>query len=266
MEVRILGAGGIGYHLWENIVRKLLYMDERSTVVIIDGDEVELDNVTRQFSDLDIGMNKAKVLAIAANDRFDLGAKVRVRAVPEFLNNDTVKRHRKEWIGNGYLFLGCVDQNQSRLFLEKEVSKLRNFIYIDGGNAKTTGQAMAYVKRYGRTILPKLSDIAPEMKSSIGEPLPGEGGCLASGPQTAMANRMVAIAMECLLDHILENKKPKINEIRIDVKAGTMIPRRSKPIKKRKAGKKKAVKKKGKKDVKQKNNRRAGARQQPQQV
>jgi molybdopterin/thiamine biosynthesis adenylyltransferase len=262
MEVRIFGAGGIGYHLWENIIRKLLYLEERSNVYIIDGDLVQIDNVTRQFSDLDVGMNKAKVLAIAANNRFSLGDKVIVRAVPEFLNNETVKRHRKEWIKTGHLFLGCVDQNQSRLFLEKEVSKLKDFIYVDGGNAKTTGQAMAYMKRNGRTILPKLSAIAPEMKASAGDPLPGEGSCLTSGPQTAMANRMVAMAMECLVDHILSVKKPTMNEIRISVEAGTMVPRLSKPIKKRK----KPVKKKGRKDVRKKNNRRAGARQQPQQV
>jgi hypothetical protein len=53
-----------------------------------------------------------------------------------------------------------------------------------------------------------------------------------------------------------------MNEIRISVEAGTMVPRLSKPIKKRK----KPVKKKGRKDVRKKNNRRAGARQQPQQV
>lgn len=243
MEVRIFGAGGIGYHLWENIIRRVLYLEERSNVFVIDGDIVEPGNITRQFSELDIGMNKADMITRMAYNRFSLGSRILVRSVPEFLNNNTVKRHRKEWINSGYLFLGCVDQNQSRLFLENEVSKLRDFIYIDGGNTETTGQAMAYMKRNGRTILPKLSAIAPEMKSSAGEPMPGEGSCLTSGPQTAMVNRMVAMAMECLLDHLLTVKKPKMNEIRINVKAGTMVPRRSKPIKKKKKGRKKKEKK-----------------------
>lgn len=233
MEVRMIGAGGIGYHLWEGIIRILMSLDEQSAFVIVDGDEVELTNLSRQFFPDAIGRNKAEVIAEMARTRFDLADKIVVEACPQFLNNETLTMHRKTWIENGYLFLGCVDNNQTRIMVEKEVSKLRDMVYVDGGNTDTTGQAMAYMKRKNRTVLPKITAISPEILADRDKTLPGEHGCLESGPQTALVNRTVATAMEIMVNHLLIRKKPKMNEIRIDTKRGGMYPRLSKPIRRK---------------------------------
>ena len=228
MEVRMVGAGGIAHWLWESLFRYLLSLDEQSNVVIIDGDDIEPGNLTRQFFPNDLGKSKAEVLAQRAVEQFDLSGKITVRAVGQYLNNETVKAHRVSWIGNGYLFLGCVDNDRSRVFLEDEVFRLRNFIYVTGGNDDTEGQAIGCAKRLGRRVLPRISEVAPEILDDEG-PLPGEG-CLESGPQTVLANKGVALAMEVLVHHLLEERNPKFNEIRVDLKTAKMMPRMSKAI------------------------------------
>jgi len=222
MEVAILGAGGIAYHLWEDIIRYLLSLEERSSLYVIDGDSVELNNLTRQFFPSAIGKNKATMIATMAK-RFDLDDHVMVHAVPEYLNHETLEKHRSLWIDRCTLFLGCVDRDGVRVFLETEVARKKDAIYIVGGNDDRGGQAQAYVRKKGRNALPKISHIAPEILADK-DPLPGEGGCLESGPQTALANKATAVAMEILLHHVLSKPKPTINEIRVDTRTGKMIP------------------------------------------
>jgi len=223
MKVAILGAGGITYHLWEDIIRYLLSLEKKSSLYVIDGDSVELNNLTRQFFPSAIGKNKAIMIATMAKERFDLDGHVMIHAVPEYLNHETLEKHRSLWIDRCYLFLGCVDRDGVRVFLETEVARKKNAIYVVGGNDNHGGQAQAYVRKSGRNILPKVSHIAPEILADK-DPLPGEGGCLESGPQTALANKATAVAMEILVHHVLSKAKPSINEIRVDTRTGKMIP------------------------------------------
>lgn len=223
MEVAIIGAGGIAYHLWEDVVRLLFTLDESSSLYIIDGDTIEATNLSRQFFPAAIGKNKAEMIAEMAKTRFG-DNHISIHAVPEFLNRGNLQMHRSLWIDRCSLFLGCVDNNQTRVFIEEEVACKRDAIYVVGGNDKYEGQAQAFVRKGGRNLLPKITHIAPEILADKA-PLPGDGtGCLVSGPQTALANKAAAMAMEMLVHHLLKRTKPSMNEIRVDTRTGKMTP------------------------------------------
>lgn len=64
VKVIMLGAGGTGAHIAPHLYRLLYALDRPVKFIICDGDKVEEKNLVRQnFTEADLGENKAKVVA-----------------------------------------------------------------------------------------------------------------------------------------------------------------------------------------------------------
>ena len=77
-----LGAGGTGGHIAPHLYRLLYALGRPTRYIICDGDKVEEKNLLRQnFSPVDLGENKARVLAERYSTVFGLEAEY----VPAFI-------------------------------------------------------------------------------------------------------------------------------------------------------------------------------------
>jgi molybdopterin/thiamine biosynthesis adenylyltransferase len=231
----IVGCGGITNYLYDWLVRYLISKNEPCNLYLIDGDEIEVSNMSRQWFESMIGSNKAEAAKSAIESRLSTTTLL-IHAVPVFLNTRTVETHRAVWLKEGVIVLACVDNNSTRVFLESEVEKLKDAVLICGGNEETSGQAQIFWRRKNRNRTPKISDIAPEILQNSGA-LPGDGGCLvSSGGQTAMANWGTALAMAIMLQRVEENpeEKPKENEIALDLARARMTAFRRPSLRRKK--------------------------------
>ena len=73
VKVVMLGAGGTGAHIAPHLYRLLYALERPVDFIICDGDTVESKNLVRQnFTEADLGENKAKVIAERYSDAFGL--------------------------------------------------------------------------------------------------------------------------------------------------------------------------------------------------
>lgn len=223
MRVSVVGCGGIGYYLAEGIARLMAKRDEPSTMYLVDGDVIEEKNLERQFFRGVVGKHKAAALANLIGERFG-GDKLMVVPVTDYLNQGSLAYHRKTWLNDGIIIMSCVDNNATRVFLEKHfVDFVSDGTLIDGGNDDVRGQAQIVVRIGGRNVTPLISETDPEILVDAGEPLPSIDHCLensVSEPQTAQVNKAVALAMELLFE--LAGTTPSINEIRVAIHPPSM--------------------------------------------
>lgn len=202
MNFAILGAGGIGYHLAEDLARLICYppavVKDRfkdPVLWIIDGDEVEDHNLGRQHGAASVGRNKAEVLADFIRGVFP---QLQVRTVPLYLSDKLLSEHR-EWLKEGITIFGCVDNNTTRCFVEDRLDRFDDFTWVDGGNDEDSGQAMAWRRTEGVDRCPAITRRNPEMRQeSTGDTFPDQVDCSqewVTQPQLALANRAVSTAM-----------------------------------------------------------------------
>ena len=86
VKIVMLGAGGTGAHIAPHLYRLLYALDRQVKFIICDGDTVEDKNLVRQnFTQADLGENKARVIAERYSDVFSLETSY----IPHF-------RHQKE--------------------------------------------------------------------------------------------------------------------------------------------------------------------------
>lgn len=82
VKIVMLGAGGTGGHIAPHIYRLLYALDRPARFIICDGDIVEQKNLVRQnFSEADLGRNKARVLA----ERYSRVFGIETEYVPNFV-------------------------------------------------------------------------------------------------------------------------------------------------------------------------------------
>lgn len=216
----ILGAGGIGYHLAEPLVRFVNYTyADRASVVIIDGDRVEEKNLERQHGIESLNKNKATILAEQLKKKFLL--KCGIRAVPKYFSQKTRNDDDFSCIGEDVTLFVCVDNDATRVFCEQHVQKLTNATMVVGGNDFSTGQAQLFVRRGNSNLTPKISQIAPEILMMRDE-FPDEVGCdvaVVSEPQLIFVNNSIANAMLNLWwsQVFINNTDSYINEIQVNV-------------------------------------------------
>lgn len=221
----IVGAGGIGYHLAEPLVRFVNFAyQEMATVTIIDGDRVEEKNLERQHGIEALNKNKATILVDQLKKKFDL--KCGIRAVPKYFTQTTKTDPDFACIGEGVHLFVCVDNDATRVFCETQIERLRNGYMVVGGNDFATGQAQLFIRSDANNLTPKISQIAPEILLMKDE-FPDEVGCdvaVVSQPQLIFVNNSVANAMLNLWwSQIYERagNKSIINEIQVNVKTAS---------------------------------------------
>jgi PRTRC genetic system ThiF family protein len=139
----LVGCGGNGSYMAEAIARfcRLLgQQGKRAQALFIDPQTAEIKNIPRQrFSDAEIGLNKAQVLAA----RYSLLWGVEIQAHPTFFNTDLLQGYY-----NWLIFLvGCVDdgpaRNEIAQSLEQNSStQLPKRWWLDLGNDRESGQVL----------------------------------------------------------------------------------------------------------------------------
>lgn len=131
VKIVMLGAGGTGAHIAPHLYRLLYALERPVKFIICDGDKVEPKNLVRQnFTEADLGENKARVIAERYSDVFGLETSYIPRFIEdagqlEELLRPEVFRHyvygsepnTGRWVTNSELviLIGAVDNNKSRI-------------------------------------------------------------------------------------------------------------------------------------------------------
>ena len=207
--ILIIGAGGTGGYILPNLYRIAYATKRKYRVVIADGDIVEKKNLIRQnFSEIDIGINKAEAMAERYSDVFG----IETEYVPEYIEDEDMlcellmQRSQDERYTNpAYIIIGAVDNNRSRVMCHNVFNKLNDVIYIDSGNGEYTGQVVCGIKEGGKVISPPAADVYPDILTDI-EKFPSELSCAErsiSAPQSIAANLFASTAVSTMLFYLL---------------------------------------------------------------
>lgn len=161
-NVVVVGCGGTGGRLLPmigQIMSRGQWNDLVPTVTLIDGDEVEVKNLTRQnFIVDDVGRNKAECLA----ERYGSAFEIPMICIPHFFQGspsmgDWLRGHvpesmRRLVTERPTTFFLCVDNMKARFEIIQAIllSTLRTgleHMIIDAGNENTYGQTRVYSSR-----------------------------------------------------------------------------------------------------------------------
>ncbi len=141
-EVAIIGCGATG-----NGVATILAIEGVGTLHLIDPDKIELHNVTRQcmFTEDDVGKNKAQTLANKLRER---NSDIDIKAHEEWLSQEKMPLDvfTRMYLGNKPVFVGCVDNNPARAYLNEFAVK-NKYALVSGGTQGLHGWYSAYVPK-----------------------------------------------------------------------------------------------------------------------
>ena len=188
-SIKIIGLGGIGSVLCDNLCRYLNYQRGGEFIVtLIDGDDYEYKNNERQsFSRLG---SKAR---IKANDMRTMFDNISFREVSEFITPENISRNIEE----GDIIFLCVDNHKTRKLVSEYAGAINNLLIISGGNEYTDGNIQIYLRIGGEDKTPSLTDYHPEI-ANAGDKSPDEMSCeelAESEPQLLFTNISVATIM-----------------------------------------------------------------------
>lgn len=222
----MIGAGGIGSYLADPWARFLAYCGNSTELTIIDGDIIEPHNLERVYNSETVGEMKAEVLTERLLGTYS-GTSLTINCIPEMVVPRNFHRFHGSWLQDNVVILACVDNDKTRVFLEEQLATLRNGVLIAGGNDYHLGQAQLYIRKNGKDLGPKLSEISPEiLKETPGNWFPGEEDCTqkyVSAPQLSLVNNAVATAMMGLFYSECVNQTPEegyLNEVMVNLTSG----------------------------------------------
>lgn len=211
VKIVMLGAGGTGGHIAPHLYRLLYALDRPVKFIICDGDTVEEKNLVRQnFTQADLGENKAKVVA----ERYSSAFGLETSYVPRFVESTDQLKQLIEpahydtvsgWITELVILIGAVDNNRSRQLCHEVFLDARDLVYIDSGNGEYTGQVVCGVRRAGKTFYQPVGMLYPEVNAPE-DLFPTQVSCAdasVSAPQTIVANLMAATAVVTMIYNIL---------------------------------------------------------------
>lgn len=207
----VIGAGGTGGHFLPNLARQVSIKNEEiksndiyqglpfgeycHTITLIDADDVEPKNLIRQnFASMDVGKNKAEVLARRYGRTFG----VNIGAMSDYVNSpkdlliklntirktnsnralldddfdevdeDTTKNYR-EYVKRTHLdrnrvfvIIDCTDNNKTRLIINEvgNILKSHRVVLLSSGNEEHSGQVSFGIKSNAVGVGYQLADIA----------------------------------------------------------------------------------------------------------
>lgn len=225
-EVVVVGVGGIGGVVSKYISMFLDYLPTSHTLILVDGDEYEPHNKSRQ--DFKVFGNKAEVTAEELQSRCD---KLVIEAIPEFIGEENHERIIKE----GGLILSCVDHHGVRRFIAEKCDEKRNITLISGGNDPvdeeegtdgSLGNVQIHVRRDGEDLTNPITYLHPEIAEADMSKAPlGKKGCgvvIPSVPQLLFTNVAAASCMlNCFLNYCRDRHLHQ--EVWFDVKDHRML-------------------------------------------
>ncbi|OGG52469.1 hypothetical protein A3H16_04085 [Candidatus Kaiserbacteria bacterium RIFCSPLOWO2_12_FULL_53_8] len=190
----VVGLGGIGSWLVQGLAPFLNFSNDTWTLVLIDGDEYEDKNRTRQAFD-DLGP-KAEVQAGWIAKRFP---RIAVQPLPEFLSADGAEGTlpAKDAICSGDFVFLALDNHKSRKMIFDHCYKLRDVVLVSGGNDYEDGNVQVFVRSGGEDKTCRPDKHHPELAAPQ-DKAPWELSCeelAASSPQLIFANMSAATLM-----------------------------------------------------------------------
>ena len=247
VKIVMLGAGGTGGHIAPHLYRLLYALDRPVRFIICDGDIVEEKNLVRQnFTQADLGENKAKALAERYSAVFGLEAEY----IPSFIEtedalsklltpqvwyeNSEYTHYHTHCIRELVILLGAVDNNKSRQLCHKVFYQSKELIYIDSGNGEYTGQVVCGIRRSGRTYYPPIGTVYPDVLEDT-DKFPTELSCAeasVSAPQSMAANITAATAVVDMVYNILALGDSTVRQTTFSTRSVNMRPELQKRRKK----------------------------------
>lgn len=256
-NVVIVGCGGTGSRLLpmvSQLMSRGKWNDMVPTITLIDGDEVEVKNLTRQnFIADDVGRNKAECLA----ERYGGAFEIPTVSINQYIPNDNLSM--RNWLRRNVpeamqrliterpmvVFL-CVDNMQARFniiqsILYSTVESGIEHLIVDAGNENTYGQARVFSSRVvpGRdfdnadlSVLDRLVQKGndgvplPYIPCPIGQYLRSSGyqgnpdASCADLEQTAAVNAIMAMSMFSILQNVYMNLPLKVETWFYDIHNG----------------------------------------------
>lgn len=163
IEIILIGAGGTGGFLIENLYRLIKYKkDKNISLTVIDGDYIEEKNLERQaFYYIDLHRNKAKTQIERNNKRFnsELG-----QYIPKYIEDTDMFWELINNPNKTYIIVGAVDNHKTRQLIHKVLTdkKLKGYdiFWIDSGNEEFSGQIIIGSKNNN---LPFVTEVFPEI-------------------------------------------------------------------------------------------------------
>jgi PRTRC genetic system ThiF family protein len=168
-------------------------------VTLVDGDRISRSNCVRQpFSESEIGLYKATVLATRINLFWGLGWKGR----PEFLD--------ESWREETDLIIGCVDSRKARRGITNTRAYWESYYWLDIGNNADTGQFVLGQPENRRNQkqerrLPTVAELFPEIinaKLDKKDKLPSCSAVEALDQQEPFVNQTLAYQALAMLSRL----------------------------------------------------------------
>jgi hypothetical protein len=210
-KIFLIGVGGTGGHLAEPLTRVIAYHQstKKAHVVLIDGDEFEEKNQTRQLvGPNQLGQNKAKAMA----DLCQYVGLENVEFVDDFVDIISFIPMLRE--SKCPLVVCAVDNDASRLdIINAMISTCtkNDFLFITPGNSDGTeivrGQTLWFGRVDGVNIGLNPALVYPNIEKPE-DSVPHKGSCslaAPSRPQLISANLMAAAATLAVIQNILDD-------------------------------------------------------------
>lgn len=205
-NIIIVGCGGTGANYIVQLGR-YLYKNPVSascTILLIDGDIVEKENISRQpFSPIDIGKKKAEVMSEILRNAFGIES----RYYPDYLlSHNELKVF--EYSDRITILIGAVDNHACRKVLHKYFLMSESCIYLDAANEYSAGEVVMGVKVNGQILAHDRAHYYPEILTdkSLSK---AEESCLAVNarePQHLITNLLSAIILlKCTVEVITDS-------------------------------------------------------------
>lgn len=210
VRILIIGAGGTGGYVIPHLYRIAFASNRKCRIILADGDIVENKNLIRQgFSQVDIGENKAEVMAARYSDVFG----IETEYIPDFIEDEDqlyelLYQKHYSYMGDPKpisILIGAVDNNRSRVMCHEVFKRMDDIIYIDSGNEMYGGQVVCGVKSSGRVISKPVASVYPDILNDA-EKFPSELSCAersVSTPQSIAANLFASTAISTMLYYLL---------------------------------------------------------------
>lgn len=175
--VMVIGSGGTGSYLVEDLINYLDVQKENAKIMLIDGDILEEKNLERQgFMSDELGKMKSDAIATRLQPR--LSDKVKLESKVGFVNSgrfayDILQEDSEVDVNDieEFILISCVDNQYARLrisyamhlmdyYFKEELGNKVKVAFIDSGNTEFTGQSiLAEIKPTDDLLSEELKDL-----------------------------------------------------------------------------------------------------------
>lgn len=219
INIVVVGAGGTGSALitelfqMNYLLTKLSNGNQYFNVTVFDSDVVSSTNVGRQnFWEHDIGTNKAKAIVERFNTFGGINWSYRC---------ENFKAEHLSSVGD--LLITCVDKAAVRAEIGLYKTNLKT-LWLDTGNDDNSGQVVLGHIAKGKSLLPNVYDLYPELGAIIDTDTDSCSHAAALAKQDYGVNKRVALEATNLIWQLVRHGSISNHGSFVDIKSGTTTP------------------------------------------